>query len=593
MTVRRFRLLFAAVSLMVLAPLAVLVQRALQSAGVERQMRHRAVAERVFDEMERALSGLLEREERRAFESYGPSPGEALEPFVAGYFEIDPAGHIRARPADGSGDTASHLEGIVGAYWRGGAGIGGGTASGPPQQPGTTVDLGSGAVPAAAKMTEAAAGREQVSAFDALRSLNRAAEERAERQKKDAGPSAPAGASPAGRSALAARDEHADDTAAAPADLAEMALRAAGPEPMTGRLLGARHLMLYRTVLRDARGYRQGVVLDVERLADWLRQQGLGNDGLAAQARLAFATPLAGADRTSGEGPFVYQHRFAEPFDDLTARLALRPLPGAGGAYLYALAALVVAVTGIGLVAIYRMVAVAMAYAERRTNFVAAVSHELKTPLTAIRMYGEMLRDGIVPSAEKRDEYHRHITAEAERLSRLINNVLELGHLEQGTRPLALATGSVVPVVREAADLLGPHASSQGFALEVDVAGDLPPVRFEPDALMQVLCNLVDNALKYARDASPRRIALRGWADRDGVHLAVRDHGPGVPPRHLGKIFEPFYRAESELTRRSKGAGIGLALVRGLVERMGARVDGRNLADGFEVEIAFEAAPGG
>jgi signal transduction histidine kinase len=238
------------------------------------------------------------------------------------------------------------------------------------------------------------------------------------------------------------------------------------------------------------------------------------------------------------------------------------------------------------------MVSVVIGFAERRSNFVAAVSHELKTPLTAIRMYGEMLRDGMVSSEAKRAEYYRHITVESERLSRLINNVLEFSRLEQGRREVALVSGPLTPVVCEVAELLRPHVEGQGFELRLEVAAELPAVRFERDALMQVLWNLVDNAVKYARDASPRCILLRGWHDGGGVYVAVRDHGPGVPPRHLGKIFEPFYRGERELTRRSKGSGLGLALVRGLVERMGARVTGRNLPDGgFEVEITFRPAP--
>jgi signal transduction histidine kinase len=234
---------------------------------------------------------------------------------------------------------------------------------------------------------------------------------------------------------------------------------------------------------------------------------------------------------------------------------------------------------------------VVVSFAERRSNFVAAVSHELKTPLTAIRMYGEMLRDGMVPSDAKRSEYYRHITVESERLSRLINNVLEFSRLEKGTREVALAVGAVAPVVRDVAELLRSHVEEQGFELRLEVDADLPPVRFERDALMQVLWNLVDNAIKYAREASPKQIVLRAWHDSGGVHISVRDYGPGVPARHLGKIFEPFYRGESELTRRSKGTGLGLALVRGLVERMGARVSGHNIADGgFEVEIVFRSA---
>ena len=296
-------------------------------------------------------------------------------------------------------------------------------------------------------------------------------------------------------------------------------------------------------------------------------------------------TPPVGGDAAA----FVYQHRFAEPFDDLTARLALRPLPGVGGvAYVYALAALLLATGVLGLAALYRMVSVVVAFAERRSNFVAAVSHELKTPLTAIRMYGEMLRDGMVPSDAKRDEYYRHITAESERLSAAHQQRARVlapreRHARSGAGDRLGGAG-----VRQVAELLRPHVEGQGFALCLEVDAEIPPVRFEPDALMQVLWNLVDNAVKYARDAEPRRIALRCWHDGGGVHVAVRDHGPGVPPRHLGRIFEPFYRGENELTRRSKGTGLGLALVRGLVERMGARVSGRNVPDGgFEVEIAF------
>ena len=97
------------------------------------------------------------------------------------------------------------------------------------------------------------------------------------------------------------------------------------------------------------------------------------------------------------------------------------------------------------------MLSVAVGFAERRSNFVAAVSHELKTPLTAIRMYGEMLRDDLVPSDDKRREYYRTITAESERLSRLIDNVLEFSRLEKGTRSMRLAVGAVGPVVEEVA----------------------------------------------------------------------------------------------------------------------------------------------
>src|SRR5262249_15255446 len=170
----------------------------------------------------------------------------------------------------------------------------------------------------------------------------------------------------------------------------------------------------------------------------------------------------------------------------------------------------------------YRMVSVVVSYAERRQSFVAAVSHELKTPLTAIRMYGEMLRDGMVSSEAKRDEYYRHITTESERLSRLINNVLEFARLEKGTRDVSLVVGAVSPVVDELAQLVSPHLASHGMTLQVTQDPDLPPARFERDALMQVLWNLVDNAVKYGGNGAEKRIELRCMHDNGNVVIRVR-----------------------------------------------------------------------
>ena len=593
---RRIRLLFLAFSLALLGPVALLVHRALQSVTLERQMRHQAVAERVFDEMERSLSRLLEREEERPFDEYAAGIEASALPFVLGHFQVDPDGTIRAFGAAAAAERAgarAEVERLVATYWRAARTVPSGQPATVSQLPGTTIEIGKDARQGVAvdesKRRDAPASAMGVSAFDALRSLNKGVLERAERQRKVLEYERPdEGARDRSRNAL--------DAETAPAPREEM-LGVADSEielpPMVGRVVDGEHLLLYRTVLRENRGYRQGVLLDVQRLATWLREQGLGSDGLAAHAEASFATTLQPASGLAAESPFIYQHRFADPFDGLSARLVLQPLPGLGSVtYVYALCALLAATAGLGLAALYRMVSVTVSYAERRSNFVAAVSHELKTPLTAIRMYGEMLRDGMVASDVKRGEYYRHITAESERLSRLINNVLEFSRLEKGTRDVTLVAGAVAPVVHEVAELLRPHIEGEGFELRVVVEPALPPVRYDRDALMQVLWNLVDNAVKYARDASPKRIDLCCRSHDGGVAVTVRDHGAGVPARHVGRIFEPFYRGENELTRRSKGTGLGLALVRGLVERMGARVTGRNArGGGFEVEVAFRAAP--
>ena len=129
--------------------------------------------------------------------------------------------------------------------------------------------------------------------------------------------------------------------------------------------------------------------------------------------------------------------------------------------------------------------------------------------------------------------------------------------------------------------------------MRLEIEPDLPPVRFERDALLQVLWNLVDNGIKYAARAHPREIAIECRRHGDGVVLAVRDHGPGVPSRELSRIFEPFHRGEEELVRTTQGTGLGLALAKSLIERMGGAVGGANATGGgFEVRIALPGATG-
>jgi two-component system, OmpR family, sensor histidine kinase VicK len=532
MTMRRIRLLFLALAVALLVSMALLLHRAARSVDLEGQVRQRTVAERIFDEMERALSDFVAREP-------GSDPA-----FVIARFTVDADGRVTSVPSLDAA-TANAIDRAIGGQRESDALNERRDAAS--QIPGTTVGLADEAKKPAAPPQAAS----EVSAYDALRALNKGALQR-QKLKEEVLPQ-----------------------------------RA---EPMSGRVVEADRLILTRTILRGGAVRREGIVVDVRRLGDWLRDQAFGGDGLAARAQLSFSTPLAPGATPAGD--FVYQHRFADPFADLTARLALATLPGLGGAsWVYGLSVALALTALLGLLALYRMVSVAVAFAERRSNFVAAVSHELKTPLTAIRMYGEMLRDGIVASDAKRAEYYRHITAESERLSRLINNVLEFARLEKGTREVALVTAPVLPVVREATELVRPHLEAEGFVLEIDSDGDLPAVRFERDALLQVLFNLIDNAVKYTGDGA-KRIVLRLARDGDTVRIVVRDHGPGVPAQHLAHVFEPFYRGEHELTRRSKGTGIGLALVRGLVERMGGRVRGRNGPDGgFEVTIALAGAP--
>jgi signal transduction histidine kinase len=196
-----------------------------------------------------------------------------------------------------------------------------------------------------------------------------------------------------------------------------------------------------------------------------------------------------------------------------------------------------------------------------------------------------------VPSEAKRDEYYGTIGHESERLSRLLDNLLEFSKLELDQREMQLRVGSLGDAVAEACNTLRPHAERRGFALELSCEPELPPVRFDGDALVQVVFNLVDNALKYAAAAERKEVRVECRREAGGVRLSVRDYGPGVAPRECGRIFEPFHRGGNELTRTTQGAGIGLALVRELSERMGARVAAQAPeGGGLEVCLTFAAA---
>jgi signal transduction histidine kinase len=646
--VRRIRLVFLLLAVLLLVPMGLLVQRALQSQALEREVSHRAVAERLFDEMERELSRILSAEEERPFADYRfDGGGFASQPYVAGNFQVDPDGSFHT-PANDDGA----LEAIVVRGLRAGReALTEERAASVPEAlsvPKRALDRVETEKKEAQAADAAAPGkqkaRKQMSPYEAFQSLNKGALLRSERQvkraprepaRRDLGmagdrsdawseegqafadlgavaelappASAPApaqsdvGRPPAPGETRArglAADLEADDAVFPDANAIFTAVAPGRPSvevhPMVGRLIDDEHLLLYRMVLVGEQGYRQGLVLNVPALFRGLDDSVVGGSELTRFVSRDFFTSRSPEVEPArhGGGAFRYRHHFAEPFDALGVRLSMEPLPDVRGAgYLYAIAVLLLISGTAGLLAIYRMVAVTVRFAERRNNFVAAVSHELKTPLTAIRMYAEMLRDGMVGDDDKRRAYYATITAESERLTRLINNVLEFSRLEQGTRETSLVVGAIGPVVHEAAALLAPHAREVGFRIEVEVAAGLPAVRFDRDAVLQVVFNLVDNALKYARGAGNRVIAIRCVRDGERVCVAVRDRGPGVSPRHLAKIFEPFYRGEDELTRTAKGTGIGLALVRGLAQTMGAAVDGHNLAEGgFEIALSFQPA---
>ena len=245
-----------------------------------------------------------------------------------------------------------------------------------------------------------------------------------------------------------------------------------------------------------------------------------------------------------------------------------------------------------GVLLFYRLGTRQIELARQQRNFISAVSHELKTPLTSIRMYGEILRSQWITDESKKKAYYDYIFFESERLSRLIGNVLQLAKLDNHTertelvahdpnRLLQRIKGKTLAQI-EAADfqlnIISPETGMQNLVVLID-----------EDAFFQIMINLIDNAIKFSATADNKvidvglKITSRG---KDAVFY-VRDYGPGIEKKQMKKIFQLFYRAGDELTRTKPGTGIGLALVVQLAARMNAKINLLNRYPGIEFQVKF------
>ena len=237
------------------------------------------------------------------------------------------------------------------------------------------------------------------------------------------------------------------------------------------------------------------------------------------------------------------------------------------------LIALLVVAIGVGGWLILSDVASQLILARQKTDFVSNVSHELKTPLTSIRMFAELLAEGRVPDAGKQRSYLAIIAAEASRLTRLINNVLDFSRLERGEKKYQLQSCDLAAVTRDAALSFRPHVEAAGLAFDCSVPETALPVRGDPDALAQIIVNLLSNAEKYSNGRKEIEIrARRTDAAAPVAEVTVLDRGAGVPRGSEERIFEKFYRAHDSLSSGVEGSGLGLTLARQMARAHGGDV---------------------
>src|SRR3989440_5985448 len=230
-----------------------------------------------------------------------------------------------------------------------------------------------------------------------------------------------------------------------------------------------------------------------------------------------------------------------------------------------------------GLALTKHMVSKEMAVAKLKSDFVSNVSHEVRTPLALIRLYAETLELGRITTKEKKHQYYRIIRKESDRLTALINNILDFSRIEAGHKQYEFRDTDIADLVRNTLDSYRYQIQQQGFALEEAIDSDLPAIRVDREAIARALVNLVNNALKYSQDE--KYLGVKLYRDNGAVKLEVADHGIGIARRDQSKIFEKFYRAGDPLVHNTKGSGLGLSLV-------------RHITDAHGGDIAVESTPG-
>lgn len=374
-------------------------------------------------------------------------------------------------------------------------------------------------------------------------------------------------------------------------------------DPLEFSLLNSGHLVFFRKVWRDGERFIQGLVVDQETFVNDLVAVAFRETALSGMSQLIVAyqdTVIFRVDSSGGSrymkndedlaGTLLYRSRLSAPLDSLELIFSISHLPSGPGAGVLGWLTLVLALILIGgFLTLYRLGVSQINLAVQQQDFVSSVSHELKTPLTSIRMYGEMLKEGWADE-DKKQGYYEFIHDEAERLTRLISNVLQLARITRNEPQFDLQPVTVGELMSQIESKISNQVARAGFQLEFsrDPKTDGSCINIDSDCFVQIVINLVDNAIKFSRNAESKRIEIGSRSDSsNNIVFSIRDFGPGIPQDQMKKIFTLFYRSESELTRETVGTGIGLAIVHQLTIGMLGKIDVVNKNPGAEFQLLF------
>jgi signal transduction histidine kinase len=284
---------------------------------------------------------------------------------------------------------------------------------------------------------------------------------------------------------------------------------------------------------------------------------------------------LGGADPP--RGPLALNAALAGNFPPWFIEFYRRPrnpyrslLASSQSVYMYMFLA-IATMLAFGLVLTVRAVTHELELARLKSDFVSTVSHEFKSPLTSILQLSEMLQTGRVPSEERRQWYYDVLVEQSARLSALVTNVLDLARIDEGRKEFRSEPLDLGELVENLVTTVRHRVGHEGFEVECHVQEPLPRIRGDAEALRQAVSNLLDNAVQYSGDA--RWIAVRVTVADGAVSVSVEDRGIGIPPDEVDKVFDRFHRGSGDVTRSVRGSGLGLTLVKEIVDAHGGTVD--------------------
>jgi signal transduction histidine kinase len=633
---KRLRVLILLFLLAVSLPLAYVTWQSYQRLAREEKAQLRFFSEALFDEMEKELADLVEREENRAVDDYHAAPDTERdrlqaaplsrppkEDYILGYLQNNPDGSFQSplipdlgRVARDKRKLVSRLKETNVIFNRKKFDI--------PEKPAAAEPKSRLKEKAAIKKKEdlfadryifkqqakdqksylgrKTVRKEKITPRQAMRiskdDITRNDAAGAAEQRASA-PAAAAEMESASGSLWQQAEENRSAAKTGPPPTEDILSFQVEVAPFQSIFINRGRFFVFRRIGINNQIYRQGFVLESDAFLQHLAATYFDSQPMARFTGLRLQVRENGSKRDvlmsgvhSKDDDIITRRTFPAPFDFLSATLTAASAPPSParkplGIALWALGFFMMA----GLVAIYKSARTVVDLSERRSQFVSSVTHELKTPLTNIRMYIEMLEQGIAASPEREQEYLQTLGSESARLSRLVNNVLELSKLERKQRHFDLRRGRLDDVLAEVRSVMAHKLEQEGFALDIVQENHLE-FPHDREVLVQVLVNLIENSIKFGASHPEKRITISTQAKDEWACVAVSDTGPGIPRPALKRVFDDFYRVDNKLTRTTGGTGIGLALVKKFIVAMGGRVEAVNNPDaGCTISLKLPIAP--